>query len=133
MYEVRELLRSLCEDDGITILISSHILTELYQLATDYIIISHGEIIDALSREQLDERCSSYITLETDQTAAALEVLREKGVESVGYEGNSIKVYDDVPIKSIARWMFDSKILVTLLMRNERSLESYYIELLGRN
>lgn len=133
MYEVRELLRSLCEDDGITILISSHILTELYQLATDYIIISHGEIIDTLSREQLDERCSSYITLETDQTAAAIEVLHEKGVESVGYEGNSIKVYDDVPIKSIARWMFDSKILVTLLMRNERSLESYYIDLLGRN
>ncbi len=84
MYEVRELLRSLCEDDGITILISSHILTELYQLATDYIIISHGEIIDTLSREQLDERCSSYITLETDQTAAAIEVLHEKGVESVG-------------------------------------------------
>lgn len=133
MYEVRELLRSLCEDDGITIFISSHILTELYQLATNYIIISHGEIIDTLSKAELDERCSSYITFETDQTAAAIDVLRQNGVESIGYEGNNIKVFDDVPIKSVAQWLFESKILVTLLTRNERSLESYYIELLGRN
>lgn len=40
MVDVRELLRSLCEDDGITILISSHILAELYQLVTDYLWIS---------------------------------------------------------------------------------------------
>ena len=133
MYEIRELLRSLCEDDGITILISSHILTELYQLATDYIIISHGRIINTLSREQLDERCSSYITLETEQTAAAIEVLHENGVDSVGYEGNIIRIFDDVALSSVARWLFDSRILVTLLMRTESSLESYYMDLLGRN
>ncbi len=40
MVDVRELLRFLCVDDGITILISSHILAELYHLVTDYIIIS---------------------------------------------------------------------------------------------
>ena len=133
MYEVRELLRSLCEDDGITILISSHILTELYQLASDYIIISHGRIIETLSREELDARCASYITFETDETAAAIDVLHRNGVESVGCEGNNIRVFDDVPLKNVARWMYDAKILVTMLMRSERSLESYYIELLGRN
>lgn len=132
MYEVRELLRSLCADDGITIVISSHILAELYQLVTDYIIISKGEIIETLSREDLDEKCASYITFETEQTEAAIEVLYQNGVNSIGHEGNSIRVYDNVPLKSVARWMFDSRIMVTLLMRYERSLENYYIELLGR-
>ncbi|MDR0885381.1 MAG: ATP-binding cassette domain-containing protein [Clostridiales Family XIII bacterium] len=54
MVEVRNLLKSLNEDHGITILISSHILTELYQLATDYIIISHGRIVKQLTLEELD-------------------------------------------------------------------------------
>lgn len=56
MVDVRELLRSLCEDDGITILISSHILAELYQLVTDYIIISHGQILETISKKALDEK-----------------------------------------------------------------------------
>ena len=56
MVEVRNLLKSLCAEDGITIIISSHILAELYQLVTDYIIISHGKIIDTLSKQVLDEK-----------------------------------------------------------------------------
>lgn len=55
MVEVRELLHSLCKEDGITIVISSHILAELYQLATDYIIISHGQIISTLTKDKLDD------------------------------------------------------------------------------
>ena len=55
MVEVRELLLSLCKDDGITIVISSHILTELYQLATDYIMISNGRIISTLTKAELDK------------------------------------------------------------------------------
>ena len=55
MFEVRELLQSLCKDDGITIVISSHILAELCQLATDYIMISHGQIIKTLTKDELDK------------------------------------------------------------------------------
>ena len=55
MFEVRELLLSLCKDDGITIVISSHILAELCQLATDYIMISHGQIIKTLTKDELDK------------------------------------------------------------------------------
>lgn len=131
MVDVRELLRSLCEDDGITILISSHILAELYQLVTDYIIISHGQILETLSKEELDNKCSAYILLEAPETQAALKILTEHGVQSVSNENESIKIYDDVSIKDVAKWMFDANILVTLLMKYEKSLENYYMELLG--
>lgn len=131
MVDVRELLRSLCEDDGITILISSHILAELYQLVTDYIIISHGQILETLSKEELDNKCSAYILLEALETQAALKILTEHGVQSVSNENESIKIYDDVSIKDVAKWMFDANILVTLLMKYEKSLENYYMELLG--
>ena len=131
MVDVRELLRSLCEDDGITILISSHILAELYQLVTDYIIISHGQILETLSKEELDNKCSAYILLEAPETQAALKILTEHDVKLVLNENESIKIYDDVSIKDVAKWMFDANILVTLLMKYEKSLENYYMELLG--
>ena len=131
MVDVRKLLRSLCEDDGITILISSHILAELYQLVTDYIIISHGQILETLSKEELDNKCSAYILLEAPETQAALKILTEHGIKSVSNENESIKIYDDVSIKDVAKWLFDANILVTLLMKYEKSLENYYMELLG--
>lgn len=131
MVDVRELLRSLCEDDGITILISSHILAELYQLVTDYIIISHGQILETLSKEELDDKCSAYILLEAPETQEALKILTEHGVKSVSNENESIKIYDDVSIKDVAKWMYEGNILVTLLMKYEKTLENYYMELLG--
>ena len=132
MVEVRELLKSLCKDDGITIVISSHILAELYQLVTDYIIISHGRIIETISREELDAKCSAYVELNTDQNENALEILRCNGVTQIERDGTDIKIYDDVPMERISRWMFDNSILITLLSRYEISLESYYMDLLGR-
>lgn len=131
MVDVRELLRSLCMDDGITILISSHILAELYQLVTDYIIISHGGILEALTKEELDAKCSAYIILEAPETQDALKVLAEHGVKLVANENETIKIYDDASIKDVAKWMFDANVLVTLLMKYEKSLENYYMELLG--
>lgn len=132
MVDVRNLLRSLCEDDGITIVISSHILVELYQLVTDYIIISHGEIVECISKQELDEKCSAYILLETSQSEKAINLLFEKGIKKAEKEGNAIKILDDVPAEDIAKWLFDERILVTLLMKYEKSLEDYYMELLGR-
>lgn len=133
MVAVRELLRSLCTEDGITILISSHILTELYQLVTDYIIISHGQIVETLSKAELDDRCASCILLETGEPDRALEVLHANGVQQAAPEGSAIRVYDAVTAESIARWLFDARILVTALERHETSLEEYYMKLLGRN
>ncbi len=51
--EMREFLLNLSKKQGITILISSHILTELYQLADEFIIINHGEIMKRISHEEL--------------------------------------------------------------------------------
>ena len=133
MVDVRNLLRSLCEDDGITIIISSHILAELYQLVTDYIIISHGEIVECLTKEKLDEKCSAHIIVETENNKEAIKVLKEKGITSLEEDKKVIKIYDNVSIKEVAKRLYDERILVTTLMKYEKSLEEYYMKLLGRN
>ena len=133
MVDVRELLRSLCVDDGITILISSHILAELYQLVTDYIIISHGRILETITKEELDAKCSAYTIVETAMTQKALKTLKEHNVNLTVCENDIIKIYDNVDMKDIAKWLFDADVLVTHLTKYEKSLETYYMELLGGN
>lgn len=132
MVEIRKLLTSLCVDDGITIIISSHILAELYQLVTDYIIISNGKIIDTLSKEQLDDRCSSYVVIETENQEKAVEILSQHNLDQVKVVENEIRIPGDVSKEQIAKWMFDEGILLTTVMKYEKSLEEYYMELLGR-
>ena len=132
MVDVRELLISLCRDDGITIVISSHILAELYQLATDYIIISHGHIISTLSKDELDDRCTTHITMDTEHNDEALKVLATSGIRTVDSGEGAIKIFDNVEARDVAQLMYDNKILVTHLAKHERTLEEYYIELLGR-
>lgn len=132
MVAVRELLKSLCTEDGITIVISSHILAELYQLVTDYIIISHGEIIEQISKEELDRKCSSYIVIETEQTERAVEVLESCGLKDVELDGDTIKIHDNIEQKQVATIMFNAGLILTQIFRYEKSLEDHYIELLGR-
>lgn len=132
MVDVRELLVSLCRDDGITIVISSHILAELYQFATDYIIISHGHIISTLSKDELDKLCTTHIVMETEHNDEAMSILTSNGIATMNSDEGSISIYGNVETKEVARLMYDHQILVTQLTKHERTLEEYYIELLGR-
>lgn len=56
IYEVRNLLIKISEEENITIIISSHILTELYQLATDYIFLDAGTILETVTQEHLIQK-----------------------------------------------------------------------------
>ena len=132
MVDVRELLISLCRDDGITIVISSHILAELYQLATDYIIISHGRIISTFSKNALDNLCTTHIVMNTECNDTALEILAANGMSGVDNDEGTIMIFDNVDTRDVAKLMHDHNLLVTHLAKHERTLEEYYIELLGR-
>ena len=132
MVDVRELLISLCRDDGITIVVSSHILAELYQLATDYIIISHGRIISTFSKTDLDNLCTTHIVMNTECNDTAIEILAANGLCGVDNDEGSIMIFDNVDTRDVAKLMHDHNVLVTHLAKHERTLEEYYIELLGR-
>src|SRR5690625_1069979 len=61
VIEIRQLLKDLNEQYGVTILISSHILSEVHQLATHYGIIHHGRLINELSAKELEDRKSTRL------------------------------------------------------------------------
>ena len=74
--EVRVLLRKLCEKEGKTILISSHILSEISLLADDIGIIDHGVLLEEDNLMELEQRNGKYIHFilsDTEQAARILE------------------------------------------------------------
>ena len=60
-----------------TILLSSHILSELHQLATSYGILHNGQLLEQLTAEELDARCSKYLLVRTDNDRRAVDILRK--------------------------------------------------------
>jgi len=134
MVDIRELLKSLNKEYGITIIISSHILTELYQLATDYIIIHKGKIVELLTLEALNDKCRKHINIETDEMEKAAETIKRE-LKTENYKivsENTIKLYDCIDdVKNIAKILFDGGILVTGFTVVGENLEEYYIDLLG--
>ena len=68
IQELRHLLEKLNREQGMTILLSSHILSELHQLATSYGILHNGQLLEQLTAEELDARCSKYLLVRTAMT-----------------------------------------------------------------
>ena len=74
--ELRQLVLKL-QEEGKTILLSSHILGELSKIATNYGIIKDGELMEQITRSELEEKCQDYFQVEVGDVRRALPVIQE--------------------------------------------------------
>ena len=134
IIEMRNMIKDLAQKRHITILISSHILSELYQLATDYIILHKGEIKELITSEEIDEKCRKHILLTSNEPEKMAYVI-EKHLNTTNYvvmPDKSIKLYDFVDEREkIARAFMNEKILITNISCEGDSLEDYFINTVG--
>lgn len=134
VIEIRNLLKKLRECEGKTILISSHNLPELYQVATDYIILHEGEVKELLSHEELDERCKCYISLESTNVNQLAAVLEEQ-LHTVNFKvmpDNSVQLFDFLEERErLAQVLHDNGIVVTKMAVFETTLEDYFMNVIG--
>ena len=136
VVEIRNLLKKLCEERQMTILISSHNLPELYQTATDYIIISKGEVKQTLTLAQLEERCKHHILISCDEPAKLASVL-EMELNTSNYKvmpDETIKLFDYIDEKErVSRVLFENGIIVTNFSNEGDTLEDYFISIVGED
>lgn len=134
VVEIRQLIKKLSEERQMTILISSHNLPELYQTATDYIIIHKGEIKQALTQAQLEENCKHHLLISSDQPEKLVSVL-EMELKTSQYKvmpDHSVKLYDYLDKKEqVAKVLFEHGIFVTNLSLEGDTLEQYFISVIG--
>lgn len=134
IVEIRQLIRRMQEEWGVTVLISSHLLSELSELCTDFSIISHGKLIENMSREELLVKCRNHITLRTDDINKTAAILEDK-LSIRDYKvihGEEIHVFEKIDeIHNISQILTDSGLVITRLNEEGQSLEDYYLERVG--
>lgn len=94
--QLRDTFKKLNEEENITILISSHILSELYLVANQFCFIEQGQIIKEISKEQLDIECSKAIVIKTPDIQKATVIL-ETELKTTHYkviDQSEIRLYD---------------------------------------
>ena len=130
--EVRETIRKL-NSEGITFLISSHILSELEKICTKIGVISHAELLEEIRMEDLRQHARRRIVIHAEQPEAAEAALRaEGGCPDIERKEGSITIYGDADLNRILRILVNHDLPVRSVNTLEETIEDHYIRLLGR-
>ncbi|HBF0843040.1 TPA: ATP-binding cassette domain-containing protein [Clostridioides difficile] len=131
--EIRELIKSLPEKYGMTVLISSHLLSEIDQIATSIGIINHGELVFQDSIKELHNRGQSQIAIKTKNVVSAQKLLNTKGYMSLIQDGYlTIENLKDSDVAKINGMLVHSNIDVFRIEEHKKSLEDIFLELTGK-
>lgn len=132
--EVRSFIKELCDERGKTILISSHILSEISLLADDVGIIDHGKLLEEESLEELEAKNTKFIHfLVSDARQAAQIILTEFNNNNMQVvDGNNLYLYDTtLPTDVINRLLFERGINIYQVHLCEDTLEDYFKKITG--
>ncbi len=131
IHEVRELIRRLPREYGVTVFVSSHLLSEVEQMATHIGIIQAGRLVFQGTPDELRGRCQDHVILKVDRPEAAQEALRRAGWPVVHNGDHTLRVD--------ANGEADAGLLTTQLVRGghtvfhveleQPSLENIYLQL----
>ena len=130
--ETRELILDLCKTQGITFLISSHILSEIQQMATKIGIIHKGELLEEIEYEELQRRNRHYINIKVNDDKKASFILEQKLniKDFVIWEKNNLRVYENLQQASkINNILVSNDIGIDELCVKVDSLEDYFLRL----
>lgn len=127
--DLRETFKRLNEEKNITILISSHILSELYAVATRFCILEQGRVVKELTKEELDKECSKCIVIQTDDVKKASTVL-EKELKTENFkviDKREIRLYEQLEhIDKISKALVKNDINILGLYETGITLEEYF-------
>lgn len=132
IVEMRELLKRLNRERGITIFISSHILGELAKLATSFGFIERGVLLKELSAEQLEQACRKSMILHMNgivRFADAMNALRIAEYRVLSQ--TSAEVFADVSVSALAFALKDVGLELLRVTENDVDLEGYFMNMIG--
>ncbi|ARC70571.1 ABC transporter ATP-binding protein [Bacillus sp. FSL M8-0315] len=130
ILEIRELILRLPSDYGITVMISSHLLSEIEQVATQVGIIANGEMLFQDAIGELRSKADTKIVFSTSNTDGALDIFSREGVEAVKTQrGLMIEDRTDMEISRLARKLFENEIDIFRIYDESKSLEDIFLDM----
>ncbi len=129
--EIRQLILKLKNEQGKTILISSHLISELEKIATRYGIIAKGRLVEEITAEELEKKCGNITVIKTDAPDKAVPIIKklldteliktdDKGIITVSEKIDNIG--------RVTNELFNNNITVKSISNDENTIESYFIE-----
>lgn len=131
IIEIRELILKLNQEQGITVLISSHILDELARVATHFGFIDHGRIVKEISAASLEADCHKRIRLKVSDTKILSRVLDELKMEYSILSDHEADIFGEISVTELTLKLSAQGCEVKSMQDHEESLENYYINLVG--
>ena len=134
IIEFRNLLHRLNQEKNITILLSSHILSELQQTATIFGFLCNGKLIEEIGVTELTEKCADYLEITVSDVEAYAAMMDQRFPDELYKILPNHIVQLSCPKRNIeeySRLAVSQGILITGLERHQHSLEDYYMNLKG--
>jgi ABC-2 type transport system ATP-binding protein len=132
IVEIRELLRSLVTQYGVTVFVSSHILTEIAQLADRIGIVHQGRLLEEVDRDQLRAEEHSYIRVGTTRPMQAATHLTRAGFAHLECVDSHVRVFaSDDRVPEIARVLLEAGLDFAEIAPIEEDLEAHFLRLTG--
>ncbi|PFE93049.1 ABC transporter ATP-binding protein [Bacillus thuringiensis] len=132
--ELRQLLINLNKEKNTTILISSHVLSELQNIATRYVFLDKGKIIEDINANDFEKKSSQHLKIKVNDTSLAIDLLKqfERNLQCDILEDNWIIVKNNITDGSnINAFLTKNNIIVYEFKVEHHNLEGYFFNLLG--
>ncbi|NEZ47156.1 ATP-binding cassette domain-containing protein [Clostridium niameyense] len=134
--EFREIIKKLNKDYNMTIILSSHILSELSQVATKFGFINEGALIKEITEKELVKQCNKNLSIIVDNIEKAVVILENnlKIDKFTLLENNEIRLYDYLDNPSeIAFQLSSNGVRINSIKEIGLTLEEYFIQLISNN
>lgn len=134
MKQIRDLLKMLSSEYGITIMISSHILSEVESIADTVGIIHHGRMMKEIRMQDIEEMNLNYVEISVTDEKRAAYVLAEmlKLHNFKVFDNGKIRIYDySVSTQQLTKTLALNDVEVTGIGKKAETLEDYFLKLTG--
>lgn len=132
MKHLRDLFKRLCTEYGVTMMISSHILSEVENIADTIGIINHGTLVKEISMKEISEMNTAYIEITADDMKAAAYVLADKlGIQQFKIvDDRTARIYDtSVKTSDLSKAFAQNGVEIDAVGRKSENLEDYFLKL----
>lgn len=134
IVEIRNLLMKINNQRGVTILISSHILSEVYQIASCFGIMKKGKLIEELTRDELSKKAENHLEIKVG------DLIKAQGILDAEFKGISYKILQDGRIQIYSQLenaglinmkLSQNNVIVDSINQVGDDLEKYFIKVSG--
>lgn len=133
IQEMRELICDLPRRFGMTVVVSSHLLSEIDQMADHVAIIREGELVFQDTLQALHSRSCRHLAMKTTDNEKALRLLKKQSLSCQEQEGYVIlPVLRDEATAKLSCFLAEQHLGIVRLEERQKSLEDIFLELTGK-